>query len=98
MSKSNAPRELTESMQNALTERGVSLENAGADQLLRAAERLLRKMLEKDCTSRENALDLLTVDALMTHALERAAEDPLLLDNFPDLAMRRIAATLDAQK
>ena len=95
---STVPAELIEAMQNALAERDNDLDAAGADELLRAAERLLRRVLERDCTKREAALDLLTVDALVTYALERAAADPLLLDNFPDLAMRRIAATLDAHK
>jgi hypothetical protein len=49
-------------------------------------------VLRTDCESRESALDLLTVDALMTHALEIAANDPKLLEEFPELAMQRIAS------
>ena len=40
----------------------------------------------------QDTLDLLTVDALMTQALEIAARDPKLMEEFPELAMRRIAS------
>jgi hypothetical protein len=61
-------------------------------ELLAAAERMLDKVLRTDCESRSSALDLLTVDALMTRALEIAARDTSLLDEFPEEAMRRIAS------
>ena len=60
--------------------------------LLDAAEHLLEKVLRTDCETRASALDLLTVDALMTHALQRANDDPKLRDRFPDEAMTRIAS------
>jgi hypothetical protein len=63
-----------------------------AIQVLEAAERLLDSVLRTDCETRSSALDLLTVDALMTHALEIAARDPKLLDEFPEQAMLRIAS------
>ena len=62
-----------------------------AAELLEAAERLLDRVLRMDCESRESALDLLTVDALMTQALAIAAKDPNLLEEFPEQAMQRIA-------
>ena len=62
-----------------------------AAELLEAAERLLDRVLRMDCESRESALDLLTVDALMTRALAIAAKDPNLLEEFPEQAMQRIA-------
>jgi hypothetical protein len=58
---------------------------------LESAVRLLEKVLASECESRSSALDLLTVDALMTRALELAANDPKLLETFPEEAMRRIA-------
>jgi len=61
-----------------------------ATEVLEAAERLLDKVLRTDCESRASALDLLTVDALMTRALELAARDPKLLEEFPEEAMRRV--------
>lgn len=60
--------------------------------LLEAAERLLDKMLLTDCESRTSALDLLTVDALMTRAVEESAKDPALLEKFPEMAMKRISS------
>jgi hypothetical protein len=63
-----------------------------AAEMLDAAERLLDNVLRSDCEARASALDLLTVDALMTRALEIAGRDPSLLDEFPEQAMLRIAA------
>jgi len=62
-----------------------------ATEVLDAAERLLDSVLRTDCETRVSALDLLTVDALMTRALEIACADPKLLEEFPEQAMRRIA-------
>jgi hypothetical protein len=63
-----------------------------ANELLDAAERMLDKVLRTDCEARASALDLLTADALMTRALQIAAGDPLLLEQLPEQAMRRIAS------
>jgi hypothetical protein len=63
-----------------------------ATEALDAAERLLDNVLRTDCETRASAFDLLTVDALMTHALEIAGRDPKLLEEFPEQAMLRIAA------
>ena len=62
-----------------------------AIEALDAAARLLDSVLRTDCETRVSALDLLTVDALMTRALEIACADPKLLEEFPEQAMRRIA-------
>jgi hypothetical protein len=83
------PEGLATAMRNAL---GDTTENPTADDFLAAAEHLLDKVLRTDCDTRASALDLLTVDALMTHALEMAAKDPRLLREFPEEAMRRIAS------
>ena len=82
------PEELATAMGDALDDNP----NPTAPEVLEAAERLLDRVLRTDCESRESALDLLAVDALMTHALEIAAKDPKLLNEFPEQAMRRIAA------
>ena len=63
-----------------------------AVEVLEAAERLLDQVLRTECENRSSALDLLTVDALMTRSLEIAARDPGLLESFPELAMQRIAS------
>ena len=83
------PAELATAIRNTLNE---GTQNPSAEDLLEAAERLLDKVLRTDCETRSSAIDLLTVDALMTHALEVGARDPRLLDDFPEKAMRRIAS------
>lgn len=59
--------------------------------ILEAAERLLDHVLRTDCESRAAAIDLLTVDALMTQAVEIAARDEHLADDFLEDAMRHVA-------
>ena len=66
--------------------------STSADEMLTAAERLLDRVLDGKCESRDSALDLLTVDALVTRAMELAARDPELQGSFPELAMKRISA------
>jgi len=82
------PKELEASMRSALNDNPAPT----ANDLLNAAERTLEKVLRTDCEARSSALDLLTVDALMTRALEIAAREPSLLDDFPEQAMRRIGS------
>jgi hypothetical protein len=82
------PKELESAMASALNDNP----SPTAPEVLEAAERLLDRVLRTDCESRASALDLLTVDALMTHALEIAAKDPRLLEEFPEQAMQRISS------
>jgi hypothetical protein len=82
------PEELESAMTSALNRNP----SPTAPEVLEAAERLLDRVLRTDCESRESALDLLTVDALMTQALGIAAKDPKLLEEFPEQAMQRIAS------
>ena len=58
-----------------------------------AAEELLRELLSRPRAGRESALDLLTVDALVTYALEAASENPDSLAARAETAMSRLAAT-----
>jgi hypothetical protein len=83
-----APKELEAAMLKALNNNP----SPTATEVLDAAERLLDSVLRSDCETRATALDLLTVDALMTQALEIASRDPKLLEEFPEHAMHRIAA------
>ena len=85
---SRVPEELDAAMRRALDDNP----SPTAIEMLEAAERLLDRVLSGECQDRSSALDLLAVDALMTRALEIAARDPKLLEEFPELAMRRIAA------
>jgi hypothetical protein len=83
------PAELATAIRNALHE---GADNPGAEDLLAAAEHALDRVLRTDCETRASAMDLLTVDALMTHALEIASRDPNTADDFPERALRRITS------
>ena len=83
------PEELAAAMRNALSD---ATKNPTAEELLAAAERALDRVLRTDCETRASALDLLTVDALMTHALEMASKDPNAPEDFPKQALRRITS------
>ena len=63
-----------------------------ARDVLGSAEQLLDRVLEGACESRDSALDLLTIDALVTRAMESAVHDPKLLAEFPELAMNRLSS------
>ena len=83
------PEELAAAMRNALHD---ATENPTAEDLLAAAEHLLDKVLRTDCETRASAIDLLTVDALMTHALQIASKDPNAPDDFAEQAIRRVTS------
>ncbi|MDQ8158894.1 MAG: hypothetical protein P3B76_14030 [Gemmatimonadota bacterium] len=59
---------------------------------LEAGERLLGDLLASGSTSRETALDLLAVDALVTYAFQAAADAPDLMDRRAARALASIAA------
>lgn len=82
------PKELATSIRNALKDAATPT----AEDLLAAAEHVLDRVLRSDCETRASALDLLTVDALMTHALEIAAREPSSAEDFPEQALRRITS------
>ena len=83
------PAELAIALRRSLKD---GTQNPSAYDLLEAAEHLLDKVLRTDCEARSSALDLLTVDALMTHCLLIANKDPNTPDDFPDQAMRRVTS------
>ena len=82
------PPELANAMQAAVN----GNPDPAAGDLLEAAERLLDKVLRSDCETRASALDLLTVDALMTHSLLLASRNPKTHADFAKRAMTRIAS------
>ena len=82
------PEQLLTAMRSAVN----SPENPTAEEFLAAAERLLDKVLRTDCETRASALDLLTVDALVTHALLVASHDKNTPDDFPERAIARITS------
>jgi len=62
------------------------------DACLAAGEELLEHLLKSGTTSRATALDLLSVDALVTYAFQAAADHPQELEARAAGAMARIAA------
>ena len=62
------------------------------DALIAVAESAMTELLRDGCLTRESALDLLAVDALVTYAFEAAADDPDTLDARTTRALSRIAA------
>ena len=83
------PADLAAAMRNSLKD---ATSNPTADELLEAAEHLLDKVLRTDCETRASAIDLLTVDALMTHAILLASKDPRSTDDFVERALARVTA------
>lgn len=59
---------------------------------LDAAEELLRQLLGNGCATRSAALDLLTIDALVTTAFEVASAEPARVESRATAAVLRIAA------
>ena len=81
------PADLATAMRNSLKD---STSNPTAEDLLEAAEHLLEKVLRMDCEARTSAIDLLTVDALMTHALLVASKDINAPDDFAERALAQL--------
>jgi hypothetical protein len=84
---------LSARIQETLGERGGTDASATPDVCIAAAEGLLRELLTRPTAGRESALDLLTVDALVTYAFEAASDDPPSLATVAAQAMTRLAAT-----
>ena len=63
-----------------------------ADAFLDAAEVAMGAVLRDGCLTRESALDLLAVDALVTYAFEAAADDADQLEHRAVRALTRISA------
>jgi hypothetical protein len=60
-----------------------------------AAERLLRDLTARSTLARDSALDLLTVDALVTYAFECAALSPDSLLDATTRAIERLGAVAE---
>jgi len=86
------PERLSASIEAALGARLSAPRAEVTDACIDAAEALLRDLLARPSMGRDSALDLLTVDALVTYAFEAAADDPATLDARARDAARRLAA------
>ena len=71
---------------------GAASDRSLPDALLDAGITAMSAVLGDGCLTRNSALDLLAVDALVTYAFEAAAEEPELLETRTKHAMTRIAA------
>jgi hypothetical protein len=67
-------------------------EPTSADTYLNAAEALFARLLREGCASRDSAVDLLVVDALVTYAFEVEDDDPARIEARAERAMARLAA------
>jgi hypothetical protein len=70
--------------------------SATSELCIAAAERLLADLLRRPTLGRDCALDLLTVDALVTYALEAAAARPECIPGLTTAAMVRLASVARA--
>ena len=67
-----------------------------ASQLLDAGERALRAILITGSDTRESALDVLAIDALVTYAFEAAAQEPRRIPVLAADAMTRLSHSTGA--
>lgn len=87
------PTGLSARIEQTLGQRCEADAAAAPELCVAAAEELLRDLLSRPTAGRESALDLLTVDALVTYAFEAASEHPGVLAARAEAAMSRLAAT-----
>jgi hypothetical protein len=87
-----APPQLSARVAQVMGDRVDRAADEASAVCLDAAEELLRGLLARPTVGRESALDLLTVDALVTYAFEAASETPESLDARATAAMHRLAS------
>ncbi|MGI8842391.1 MAG: hypothetical protein ACR2HZ_01735 [Gemmatimonadaceae bacterium] len=88
----DAPESLTGAVCVALGSDGELPATRAADVLMAAAERALARFVSGGVQARDGALPLLTIDALVTFALEAAAEHPDEIEDRARRAMIRLAS------
>lgn len=87
-----APHRLVTRVNEVLDARPLRGTASVAEDLIEAADLLLREVLrEADGPARDRALDLLAADACVTWAFEAAAEDPAGLGARAKATMERLA-------
>jgi hypothetical protein len=59
---------------------------------MQSSEAAMEALLVEGCLTRQSALDLLAIDALVTYAFETAADEPVSLEERAGRALARIAA------
>ena len=88
-----APPRLAERLEEVLGARCDAAHSEAPRVCIAAATELLTDLLARPSAGRESALDLLTVDALVTYAFEAAAAEPSALPSYAAEAMSTLAAT-----
>lgn len=90
------PRHLAERVEAlcapSAARRAASDDATIAEQLLDATEDAMRALLPHGCLTRESALELLAVDAIVTYAFEASADQPEQIEQLAGAALARIAA------
>ena len=66
--------------------------SSAAEPLVNSSEVAMERLVVDGCLTRDAALDLLAVDALVTYAFEAAADEPSSLEARAGRALARIAA------
>ena len=83
---------LTEALGDALARDATETERL----CLEAAERVLGRLFDDDAATRQEAVDLLAADALVTYALEYAAEHPDDFERHASGAIERFGRMSEA--
>lgn len=83
------PRTLVRRLEDELAAADPS---PSADAYLDAAASLFQRLMLEGCGTRDRAIDLLAVDALVTYGLEAGADDPSAFEQRAGDAMRRFAS------
>jgi hypothetical protein len=89
------PERLGERIDAALGDRGDADRIHAEIACLDAADLLLREVLVRDSAGRDSALDLLTVDALVTYAFEAASERPTSLESHAARAIVQLSSAVN---
>ena len=87
-----APPALRERVSFQLAEAGRAPAGEAAERLAAAGVRVVDSLISTDCSARENAIDLLAADALVTYAIESAAETSGDFAAAMDAMVLRVAA------
>ena len=88
----SAPPALRERVASRLGESGGAPDAEAAERCGAAGVRLVDSLISSDCSARENAIDLLAADALVTYAIERAAETSADFAADMDAMVARVAS------
>ena len=96
--EADAPPELLDAAREALGRDAARPAAEAAPVLLDAAERELATWLNDDAGGRAGAVPLLTIDALVTLALEAAADAPAGIDAVAADTMVRLSALAESRE